>query len=546
LTQEMVAVAWELAEDDGMRRSVARRVRQAATRNRTITVHAGEGVKPAGGTGTVREGTRSSRSGSSGADGRRRDAEPAEVRVRVVPALRAGVFTEYGKWRRRPRPRLPPRRLHYSTRGEKRRYGKENWAGECEEIKTLEYRAACQKTGPTGLPPDAWVCRGSSCGTTKVDNTTTRTTYRRRSAKVRRGRPVDSIPRPESGHRVPGYYEMMPLPDRWVAAKGPDMRLYRKASFGRLDELLRLATRQYRTDQPTGTGSSAERRGAEKPTNTLLGRKAARWLDRRLFASRRARGTCSRRGDDGDGPRMDRGGAARRGTRWTSGQGARVPRRWRGRFWPNRKVARTRCDHRRIRSNGVNDLRAMTARRRRPGGRRSRREEHHEAGGNGRRKVAGLDKAEGRRTRAAIHARHRGSSAVRFMADVWQSDYVVVADVDRSRALTALKQARSSSRRGGRKRGAKKKALADRISSFAVGGSRRARPGRYDVDNARPPRAARRRGGAERRGRGSRPRNGRVAQEHSSPGKRTNLDDVPDAVRSHALQGQAVPRKVGP
>ena len=47
------------------------------------------------------------------------------------------------------------------------------------------------------------------------------------------------------------YYEMMPLRRSSMPA-GSDMKLYRRASYGRLAELLVLDTRQYRTDQPNG------------------------------------------------------------------------------------------------------------------------------------------------------------------------------------------------------------------------------------------------------------------------------------------------------
>lgn len=49
------------------------------------------------------------------------------------------------------------------------------------------------------------------------------------------------------------YYEMMPLRARSLP-HGPDMQLYRKASFGRLAEFFVLDTRQYRTPQPNGDG----------------------------------------------------------------------------------------------------------------------------------------------------------------------------------------------------------------------------------------------------------------------------------------------------
>ena len=63
--------------------------------------------------------------------------------------------------------------------------------------------------------------------------------------------PVDFLVQRAAAYQA--YYEMMPLRERSLP-QGPDMLLYRKASFGRLAELFVLDTRQYRTDQPNGDG----------------------------------------------------------------------------------------------------------------------------------------------------------------------------------------------------------------------------------------------------------------------------------------------------
>lgn len=80
------------------------------------------------------------------------------------------------------------------------------------------------------------------------------------------------------------YYEFLPLRPRSVP-HGPDMRLYRKARFGRLAEFFVLDTRQYRTDQPNGDGLKPLNEEALKKTNSLLGRKQRGWLDAGLIAS---------------------------------------------------------------------------------------------------------------------------------------------------------------------------------------------------------------------------------------------------------------------
>jgi alkaline phosphatase D len=80
------------------------------------------------------------------------------------------------------------------------------------------------------------------------------------------------------------YYEFMPLRGRSLP-RGPDMQLYRKASFGRLAELFVLDTRQYRTDQPNGDGLKPLNDAALDPKNTILGKRQRRWLDAGLIAS---------------------------------------------------------------------------------------------------------------------------------------------------------------------------------------------------------------------------------------------------------------------
>ena len=73
------------------------------------------------------------------------------------------------------------------------------------------------------------------------------------------------------------YYEMMPLRKTSVPV-GPDLKLYRTVSFGRLAKFQVLDTRQYRTDQPNGDGRKPLNEAALDPKNTILGPKQADWL----------------------------------------------------------------------------------------------------------------------------------------------------------------------------------------------------------------------------------------------------------------------------
>jgi len=56
------------------------------------------------------------------------------------------------------------------------------------------------------------------------------------------------------------------------------MQLYRKASVGRLAELLVLDTRQYRTDQPNGDGNKPPAPEQMDPKGTIMGDAQRDWL----------------------------------------------------------------------------------------------------------------------------------------------------------------------------------------------------------------------------------------------------------------------------
>lgn len=95
-------------------------------------------------------------------------------------------------------------------------------------------------------------------------------------------RPADFLVQRANAYQA--YYEMMPLRRRSVP-HGPDMKLYRKLSFGRLAEFLVLDTRQYRTNQPNNDKASDLDEDALNPKNTMLGAKQAAWLKAALLQS---------------------------------------------------------------------------------------------------------------------------------------------------------------------------------------------------------------------------------------------------------------------
>ncbi len=81
------------------------------------------------------------------------------------------------------------------------------------------------------------------------------------------------------------YYEHMPLRVSSLPG-GPNLRLYRRLTYGSLAEFSVLDARQYRTDQPCGDGHKERCPAALDPRATLLGPAQERWLLNGLDQSR--------------------------------------------------------------------------------------------------------------------------------------------------------------------------------------------------------------------------------------------------------------------
>ncbi|MFI8965083.1 alkaline phosphatase D family protein [Streptomyces sp. NPDC053493] len=93
--------------------------------------------------------------------------------------------------------------------------------------------------------------------------------------------PQNGVPREEflirraAAYRA--YWENQPL-RRPQRPTGPDMKLYRRLSFGRLAQFDVLDTRQYRSDQAYGDGWQVPGPESEDPRRTLTGATQERWL----------------------------------------------------------------------------------------------------------------------------------------------------------------------------------------------------------------------------------------------------------------------------
>ncbi|KAB2594478.1 alkaline phosphatase D family protein [Streptomyces arboris] len=87
--------------------------------------------------------------------------------------------------------------------------------------------------------------------------------------------PEEFLLRRASAYRA--YWENQPLrtPQR---PTGPDMRLYRRLTFGRLAQFDILDTRQYRSDQAYGDGWRTPGPESEDPARTMTGAAQERWL----------------------------------------------------------------------------------------------------------------------------------------------------------------------------------------------------------------------------------------------------------------------------
>lgn len=97
--------------------------------------------------------------------------------------------------------------------------------------------------------------------------------------------PAEFLIRRAAAYRA--YYEMMPLRPASMP-KGPDLQLFRKASFGRLAEFMILDTRQHRSDQPNDDKPAPLNAAALDPRQTIMGAGQKAWLKSSLAASKGA------------------------------------------------------------------------------------------------------------------------------------------------------------------------------------------------------------------------------------------------------------------
>jgi alkaline phosphatase D len=218
---------------------------------------------------------------------------------------------------------------------------------------------------------------------------------------------------------------MMPLRRRSIP-RGPDIQLFRKASYGRLAELLVLDTRQFRTDQPNGDKASDLNEAALNPKNTLLGARQREWLQKSLadspatwnvMAQQVMMALVDRAAGDAHSYSMDQ---------WPSAAHERMEL---VRFMQERKVANPVVLTGDIHSNWVNELRVDDRKADTPVIATEFVGTSISSGGNGPETVPGLDKLLAENPCVRFHNRQRGYVRCTVTPKSWRSDYLMVDDV---------------------------------------------------------------------------------------------------------------------
>jgi alkaline phosphatase D len=237
--------------------------------------------------------------------------------------------------------------------------------------------------------------------------------------------PLDLLARRANGYQA--YYEMMPLRRRSIP-RGPDMRLYRKASFGQLAEFLILDTRQYRTDQPNGDRASDLNEAALDRRNTLLGPEQAGWLKASLLESTGVWNVLAQQVMMG---MVDRSPGEDRRYSMDQWPGCAYERMQIARFLAERRVPNPVVLTGDIHTNWVNDLRVDDRVPETPVVATEFVGTSISSGGKGIREPKNLATTLAENPCVRYHNAERGYVRCTVSPGTWQSDYIVVEDVTR-------------------------------------------------------------------------------------------------------------------
>lgn len=221
------------------------------------------------------------------------------------------------------------------------------------------------------------------------------------------------------------YYEMMPLRRRSIPF-GPHLQLYRRASFGRLAELIVLDDRQHRTDQPNGDRGAPLNAEALSPENSMLGARQYNWLTRSLL---RSQGTWNVLAQQVMMALVDRAPGEPERFSMDQWPGYAYERARLLQFLADRQVPNPVVLTGDIHSNWANELRVDD---RRPETDRVATEfvcTSLSSGGNGVDKPGYLDQLYAENPCVKYHNQERGYVRCTLTPRSWQSDYVVCEDV---------------------------------------------------------------------------------------------------------------------
>jgi len=222
------------------------------------------------------------------------------------------------------------------------------------------------------------------------------------------------------------YYEAMPL-GRMSLPQGPDMKLYRQASFGRLAQFMVLDTRQYRTDQPNGDKPADLNEAALSPKNTMLGQKQRKWLQGALISSEGHWNVLAQQ------VMMEMAAISRNGLtpKYSMDQwpGYAHERMALMRFIEDRKISNPIVLTGDIHSNWVNELRVDDRKPETPIVATEFVGTSITSGGNGQAKPTYLPLLQSVNPGVKFHNTERGYVRCEVTKDLWKSDYVAVEDV---------------------------------------------------------------------------------------------------------------------
>lgn len=268
---EPIAVAWQIAEDEGM----ARIVQSGTATARPEWSHAVH-VEVTG----LRPGRwywyRFTVGSEMSPKGRTRTAPPAEVlaaRLRFAfvscQHYETGLFTAYEHLAREDLDLVVHLGDYIYEGAAAADRVRSHLGGECFALDDYRLRYALYKSDPHLQAAHAaapWIV-------TWDDHEVANNYAADRAAKP--AQQADFLVRRAAAYQA--YFEHMPL-RRSALPKGPEMLLYRSLNFGRLAQFHVLDTRQYRTPQPLGDGNKAPTPVLLDPRATLMGDRQRDWL----------------------------------------------------------------------------------------------------------------------------------------------------------------------------------------------------------------------------------------------------------------------------